>query len=102
MRQIIFSNGDLKEISEKSNHLNVIFENVTQEELLELLAMDQSLWSSFTIRRISERETMDFYYDGHALSHVEFRNKDLCFLLREVTEAELNKQALDILLGGAS
>ena len=102
MRQIIFANGDVLDISSRSNHLNVIFENVTQEKLLELLAMDQSVWSAFTIRRTTDRETMDFYYDGHALDHVEFKNNDLCFLLREVTEAELNKQALDILLGGAS
>lgn len=102
MRQIIFSNGATKEVSEQSNHLNVTFENVTQEELLELLALDQSLWSSFTIRRTSERESMDFHYENHALDHVEFRGRDLCFLLRELTEAELNKQALDILLGGES
>ena len=102
MRQIIFSNGDVKTISEKSNHLNVVFENVTQEGLLELLAMDPSLWSSFTIRRVSGRETIDFFYDGHALDRVEFKGHDLCFLLREITQAELNKQALEILLGGAS
>lgn len=102
MRQIIFANGDIEEISEKSNHLNVIFENVTQERLLELLALDPSVWASITIRRVGDRDTKDFHYDNLALDHVEFKGNDLHFVLREVTEAELNKQALDILLGGVS
>ena len=102
MRQIIFANGDMKEIAERSHHLCIAFENVSQAELMELLALDQSVWTTFTIRRITDHDMMDFYYDGHALDHVEFRNGDLFFLLREITEAELNKQALNILLGGAS
>lgn len=100
MRQIIFSNGDTYDISERSNHINVIFENVTQERLLELLSLDPSMWTEFTIRRFADRETRDFHYDAHALDHVEFRGSSLCFVTREITEAELNKQALEIMLGG--
>ncbi len=101
MRQIIFSNGDIKNISERSNHLRVIFENVASEDLMELLTMDTSIWESFTIRRITERDTKDFPYENHVLDHVEFRGNDVAFVLRERTDAEIYKEALDILIGGA-
>ena len=100
MRWIIFINGDMMQIAEQSSHLNVVFEDVDQEKLLELLAMDQSVWDDFVIRRTTDSGTADFHYERHTLDHVEFRNKDLCFKLREVSQAELNQQALGILLGG--
>ena len=102
MRQIIFSNGDIKEISQSSNHLYIVFENVTQEELLTLLNMDKTLWNNFTIRRTTSRDVKDFAYQNHNLDHIEFdNNNNVIFLLYELTEDDLNKQALEILLGGA-
>ena len=102
MRQIIFANGDEMEISEKSNHYNIIFENVSQEDLMDLLAINPEVWHSFTIRRTTDVDTKEFPYENHALEHIELRGTDVAFILYELSEAELAKQALDILMGGAS
>ena len=100
MRQIIFSNGDILEVSDRSNHLCVIFEDVAQEDIMNFITMDASLWESFTIRRTTERDTKDFPYENHTLDHIELKGTcNVLFFLRELTEGELAKQALDILLG---
>lgn len=101
MRQIIFSNGDIVNISDRSNHLDIIYENVASENLLALLTMDKSIWHSFTIRRITERDTKDFPYTDHVLDHYELDgNGDVHFILRQRSEEEIYKEALDILMGG--
>lgn len=101
MRQIIFANGDIMTISDTSNHYNLVFENVTQEQRDELLDMNPDVWNSFTIRRTTEVDTKDFPYENHVLEHIEVRGSKVSVILCELTEADINKQALEILLGGA-
>ncbi len=101
MRQIIFTNGDTYEISEESNHYNVTFENVAQERIMDLLDMNPDMWKAFTIRRTTEVDTKEFLYENHALEHIEVRGSNISFILYELSEADINKQALEILLGGA-
>ena len=102
MRQIIFANGDTMTISDRSNHYNIIFENVTQELRDELFDMNPEVWNSFTIRRTTEVDTKDFPYDNHVLEHIEVRGSEVSVILCELSEADINKQALEILMGGAS
>lgn len=97
MRQVIFPNGDVAEVSEKSNHLYIIYENVAPEDPPALITLDPSVWNSFTIRRSNMG---DLNYESHVLDHVEYDGKNVSFALREMTEEDENKAALEILLGG--
>lgn len=95
MRQIIFSNGDVAEVSDKSTHLFIIYENVALGNLLALITLSPSVWDSFTMDGT--------LYNNQIFDHVEYDGRStVSFALRELTEADASRQALEILLGGAS
>ena len=106
MRQIIFENGDVLDVSETSNSVSASVEGLTFAEASALIQKyaDHD-WSSFDFKRVTERDEKVFHYENRKLDHFELFPANDAFTLRfaiaELTEAEIYKQALEIMMGGA-
>ena len=104
MRYIIFSNDEEVEITQSSNHNNVVIKCKTFDQAVNIAKKYSAYdWSYFTIRRVQLNDDRRFEYNNYILDHYRVENiasgPQVEFYPRLLSNEEIYKSALDILMG---